>query len=180
MEDPANQFTNNASPEITGNTYHRDNTLQGILTLTTPAVRPSLSSVAPIQKSSRDFRNRQGLERAAVHVGDVPEERGRRGQEGRRRGGGRRRRRRRRWRVTVLRLCVVGRTIRVYAAVMEAVHQELLLDGGLMAQLLQSQLVLPLPLRPANIRRFSFMLRMLLLCLRDAPVLSRARFVGRT
>jgi len=87
------------------------------------------------------FRGRaRGLERAAVDVGDVPEECGGRREEGRRGGGGWCWRRRR-WRrmAAGLRLCVVRGAISVYVAVMKAhaAHQEILLDGGLMSQLLQ-------------------------------------------
>lgn len=55
----------------------------------------------------------------------------------------------------VLGLRIVRRAVGVYAAVMEthASHQQLLLHRRLVAELLQSQLVLPLPLGSA-IKRF--------------------------
>lgn len=93
------------------------------------------------------------LKGAAVDVGDISEERGRRREKRRGGSGGRcRRRRRRRWRMAGLRLRTVRRTVGVYAAVMEthAAHQKILFDGSLMTQLLQSQLILPFPLRPAT------------------------------
>lgn len=79
------------------------------------------------------------LEWAAMDVGDISEERGCRREKRRRGSGGRCRWRRwRRRRMTGLRLCIIWRAISVYAAVMQAdaAYQKILLDSGLMAQLL--------------------------------------------